>query len=257
VPESDNVTLSVVCVTAYDLIRFTKTLDSVSSIHGNLELLVICPNDDSRTIELVKQESRKIAYPVKLIHDSGTGIYPAMNVGIMNCKGKYVMFWNSGDLSQGASVMSEFLAYLETCDADWGVAQGNFSWRREITLTHQNVMAFVLQSDGYISHQTVFAKKLSLKDLGGFNEKFRVSADMDVITKLFIKCGKPEFFNASIVDVEFPEFSGKNHRRGRYENLIICAKELPLKFKFRALGNAFRKEFGYARNRIFANDPKL
>ena len=164
-PETNRVALSIVCVTAFDLVRFAKTLDSVKNFKGNLELLVICPRNDSHSIALVNRATEIITYPVKLIHDSGAGIYPAMNLGLKNCVGKYVIFWNSGDLSQGDSALSNFLGYLEILDAEWGVAQGSFSWRTSISLTHENIFAFVIQSDGYISHQTVFAKKQSLEDL--------------------------------------------------------------------------------------------
>jgi putative colanic acid biosynthesis glycosyltransferase len=250
VPESNVTVLSIVCVTAFDLIRFSKTFDSVSTFQGNLELLVICPEGDRSVIELVSQESRKMSYPVKIFHDPGTGIYPAMNIGLKNCAGKYVIFWNSGDVSGGNLALSEFISYLESLEVGWGIAQGSFTWRDEIELTQENIFAFFLQAGGYISHQTVFAKKDSLSALGGFNEKFNVSADTDLITKLYIRYGEPVFFTRPVVEVEFPEFSGRHHRRGRIENIVIALTVLPFKFKFQGCKNAIRKEFQYIRRRL-------
>jgi hypothetical protein len=246
-PDFEATVLSIVCVTAFDLNRFSKTLSSISSFRGNLELIVVCPLEDHKVIELVNQESRKMSFRVKLVHDSGTGIYPAMNLGLKSCGGKYVLFWNSGDLSFGNLSLLNFVSYLESVEAGWGVAQGSFTWRDEIRLTQDNIRSFLLQGEGYISHQTVFAKKDSLNVLGGFNEKFNVSADTDIITRLYLLCGEPVFFTQKIAKVEFPEFSGRHHRRARIENMIIAITVLPLELKFQGLKNAIRKEFRYLR----------
>ena len=248
--DSDLAVLSIICVTSFDLNRFSKTLDSVSSFPGKLELVIVCPEDDHQVIELINRKARKMNYRVKLIHDSGKGVYPAMNLGLQSCRGEYVLFWNSGDLSFGNLALLDFTSYLESAEAGWGIAQGSFTWRDEIQLTQENFRSFLLQGDGYVSHQTVFAKKDSLNALGGFNEKFSVSADTDLITKLYMLYGEPVFFTQPIVKVEFPEFSGKHHRRGRIENMIIAFTVLPLKLKFQGLKNALRKEFRYIRGRL-------
>lgn len=250
VVETRQVTLSVVCVTAFDASRLRRTLDSLKNFKGDLELLVICPKDDSLSIGIANQASSSITYRFRVIHDSQVGVYPAMNLGLTNCVGKYVIFWNSGDLSQSNTALSDFISYLVNIDVDWGVAQGSFSWRTGISLTPENIVNFITQSDGYLSHQTIFAKRWSLLDLGGFNEKFRVAADTDAITKLYLTYGKPDFYKSSIVEVEFPEFSGKYHRRGRYENMLICIWTLPFKYKLQALRNALRKEFLYLKKRL-------
>lgn len=237
-------TLSIITVTAFDVHRLERTLESLQQDLHDVELIIVCPQSDEITIQSVKSFSEMVNYPVRAFHDVSIGIYSAMNVGLKYAHGRYIIFWNSGDSANDLAALQEFIHFLKFSDSHWGITQAAFSWRGPQVLTNQNVRSFALQEGGYISHQAVFVKSDTLRNMGGFDTQFKVAADTLLITKLWLK-HEVVFFPQKVVNVEFPNFSGKSNRRGRFENFVIAIKVLPFGYKYFALKSALTRELGY------------
>jgi glycosyltransferase involved in cell wall biosynthesis len=237
-------TLSIIIVSAFDTFRLKKTLDSLSITAKGLELVIVCPENDSITKGLSLDFARNVTYPVFTIHDENLGIYPAMNLGVLNAQGKYVMFWNSGDLSYSEANMADLILALSNSSSPWGVAQGEFDWRPPLELNHRNVRRFIFQSGGYISHQCVYAKKSTIAELGFFDTKFRVAADTKLISELWF-AARPSFIDTVVARVEFPGFSANQQRTGRLENFKIAFEVLPFPGNAIAVMAATSREFLY------------
>jgi glycosyltransferase involved in cell wall biosynthesis len=161
---SDNgrITLSIIIVSAFDSIRLNQTLNSLPTIISGLEIVIVCPTNDVITRDLSVNFSAAATFPVRTVFDENRGIYPAMNLGIMDANGSYIMFWNSGDLCYSEENLAKFILFLRGTPSLWGVAQGEFSWRPSLELNLSNVKRFVFQKNGYISHQCVFAQKSTI-----------------------------------------------------------------------------------------------
>ena len=239
-----NVSLTIITVSAFDCVRLNRTLSSLLSVGPNLELVVVTPRHDFETIRTVKNFETEKNLRLQLIHDEGVGIYEAMNCGLEVAKGRFVTFWNSGDLAIAGTSVGGLLDYLEATTTDWGVFQAKFVWRDALDLTSSNLSRFVLQKGGYVSHQAIYARTDTLRNLGGFDCKYRVAADTKMITQLWLEHDYG-FYNHEVVEVEAPGFSGKMHRLGRLENFRIAWECLPSSSRFLAIGRALRREVGY------------
>lgn len=242
-------TLSIVIVSAYDSIRLNQTLDSLPTDVSGLEVIIVCPKNDVLTQDLSSSFARSVIYPVNIVLDENSGIYPAMNLGIVKASGRYILFWNSGDLCYSLENLSTFLAALSESSSLWGVAQGDFSWRPPLELSLRNVWRFVFQSGGYISHQCVYAQKAIIAELGYFDTKYRVAADAKLISELWL-AAKPSLINIVITQVEFPSFSANQQRTGRAENFKIAMQVLPFPGNVIAIMSAAGREVSYLIRKI-------
>jgi len=245
----EHATLSIIIVSAFDSLRLNKTLESLSITAHGLEVVVVCPENDSVTRDLSSNFARKTKYPVRIIFDNNCGIYPAMNLGALNAAGKYLMFWNSGDLAYSDRNVEKFILLLRDSSFEWGVAQGEFDWRPPLDLNIRNVKKFVSQTGGYISHQCVYARKLTISRLGFFDTKYRVAADTKLISKLWATA-EPGFIETIVARVEFPSFSAAQQRTGRIENFKIALEILSFPVNLMAILSATRREFKYLFRKI-------
>jgi glycosyltransferase involved in cell wall biosynthesis len=242
-------TLSIIIVSAFDSFRLNKTLDSLLIATDGLEVIIVCPEHDAATRDLSSSFARNAKYPVRTIFDENRGIYPAMNLGVVNAGGKYVMFWNSGDLGYSEQNVANFILSLRNLSSPWGVVQGEFDWRPPLELNPRNVRRFVFQSGGYISHQCVYAQKSKIAELGFFDTKYRVAADTKLISKLWFNA-KPSFIETVVARVEFPSFSAVQQRTGRIENFKIALEVLPFPRNVIAIVSAISREFLYLFRKI-------
>jgi hypothetical protein len=241
--------LSVITVAAYDLDRLKTTLNSYIGAPSTVEFILVYPAKDIRTKTYISKFMLENNLQITIVHDLGLGVYAAMNLGSKASMGTYLMFWNAGDSCLLTADLINLTTYLETNKPIWGFTQARFSWRDPQNLTLQNVRNFVLQRGGYVSHQTHFVRKSDFIDLAGFDENYKVAADYKLITQLW-KVSESSFCNLVVVNVEIPNFSARNNRVGRLENLKILFQVIPFKFVIRSLCFILFREFNYGLNRI-------
>ena len=246
---NSNVILSVITVAAYDLDRLKNTLNSYIGAPITIEFILVYPANDIKTETYLNKFMSENNLRITIVRDQGIGVYAAMNLGSKVSIGTYLMFWNAGDYCLSTDELVNFTTYLETNKPIWGFTQARFSWRDPQQLTLQNVKNFALQRGGYVSHQTHFVRKSDFICLGGFDENYTVSADYKLIAQLW-QVSESFFCNLVVVSVEFPNFSARNNRVARLENLKILLQIIPFRFVIPSLYFILLREFSYLLNRI-------
>ena len=87
--------LSIVIVTNLKRDSIVKTLESLPFEH-DVEIVIVTLFENNAKLEnLLKR--KELNLNAKIIYDDGIGIYEAMNLGIENCTGDYVVFINDDD----------------------------------------------------------------------------------------------------------------------------------------------------------------
>lgn len=182
--------LSVVTVVKDDGIGLQRTLTSLgtpqSLTRDDVEWLVV---DGSRDRGLVPKILDRSGWTPRYIWSPPTGVYPAMNVGLAEASGHYVMFLNSGDECASPSSLTTITQHLrrsdplwmygEVCfvDADGGeTIPPPFDYRRE--------KEALFARGRFPPHQGTIAKRDALVDLGGFDTTFQIAADYAVALRM-------------------------------------------------------------------------
>lgn len=242
--------LSIITVASRDPIRLKKTLESLAEIPSEVEHITVIPAFDVATLQ-VWHNFRKINGPgFKLINDSGNGVYPAMNNGILVSSGKYICFWNAGDeLVKTDEPLSEVIDIVKAQEPGWIIVQGIFDWREDMKLSHLELNDFIIHKmEAFISHQTTIVSRRYFNTIGLFSPRFRVASDTAVITQL-VKFSLPLLIEKKLVRVEKPNFASRHHRRARVESLAIAVFHLRGRQRMQALRNIVLNEINMLRGR--------
>lgn len=239
----ENLLLSIVTVSFNDLPRLQETISSLEKLDCRVEHVLVVPSNDLKTREWLRSELTISDFNRTVVFDEGFGIYEAMNLGIAEASGKYVCFWNSGDKLFDTGNFQELLRTLDTSSEPWLLCQSNLEWANKANYDSRSMLQFLLsEPKNFISHQAVLINRLVIKEMGGFNLKYRVAADTELLIKCNNKFGEPRRFDRVVVDVQAPLFASKNNRRARYEVFKISLLRLHRSQKYTALFNLLKRE---------------
>lgn len=181
------------CVTVitatYNLIknkRVKSVKQCIESVHNqtysNVEHIIIDGSSEDGSLDFL-QKYVDLGW-ITLYSEPDNGIYDAMNKGLSKAKGKYINFLNSDDFLHDRQGIEVNVAYLEEHDADYTYADTRVlkTWGRK-TLWRGNISKLLIGT--HYCHQTMFVKTDLLKSMGGFDLSYRVSADSDIMIRLY------------------------------------------------------------------------
>lgn len=185
----DKIPLVTIVTITYNLIEnrrkdfIIQCLDSVRiQDYPNVEHIVIDGASTDGTIELLKEY--ETAGSIRLFSEPDNGVYDAMNKGILHANGKYINFLNSDDFFHNKHAIAHSVSWLEESGADYSFA--------DTILLYENNKTFVWVGDitklpwaSHYCHQSMFVKKQVLEDLNGFDTHYTVSADTDLMIRLY------------------------------------------------------------------------
>lgn len=208
----DSPILTVVTPT-YNLLRadrvatFRQCVESVQNqTYTHIEHLVIDGGSTDGTVKILKQyaELGWISY----ISEPDKGLYNAMNKGIAMAKGKYIAFLNSDDYWHAPNGIEKTIEFLERAQADFSYAPHN-RIRGEKLLGEECPMMSIFYRGMPFCHQTMIISTEKVRECGGFDEQFRVSADFDLITNLILRGAKPVYVPYNFTTYRTDGFSGQ------------------------------------------------
>lgn len=122
--------------------------------------------------------------PGKKISEKDSGIYNAMNKGIANAKGEYLLFLNSGDCLRQEVIDNRIIETLGPEDIIFG------DWSNENGVIQYTQYPNVLSADffilGWLSHQSTFFHRRLFED-DKYDESYLVAGDLEFIARKICK----------------------------------------------------------------------
>jgi glycosyltransferase involved in cell wall biosynthesis len=197
--------LSVVFVTYNNLNDFEKTFQSTKDLeHIICEIIIV----DSSSNTEIAMYAKNLHVNIKVIYlwERPLGIYHAMNSALQKAQNEnWIWYLNPGDILLDSALFTRLLNIASNERADWGFAQALKQLRdvREIfpiEVTDWSSKAVALGKLS-ISHQAMICKVSTLRALGGFDEKYRIAADLKMQIQL-ASYGKPTFLPGVIVGID-------------------------------------------------------
>ena len=109
--------ISIITVVYNDKIKLEETILSViGQTYDNVEFIIIDGSSTDGTINIIKKYEDKIDYWVS---EKDSGIFDAMNKGILASKGDYINFMNAGDFFTKNNLVSEVVNILDSEEIDF------------------------------------------------------------------------------------------------------------------------------------------
>lgn len=205
--------ISVVTVVFNDVENIGKTIESVLSqdiSQSELEYIIIDGGSTDGTIDVVNHYKDRISV---FVSEKDLGIYNAMNKSLPYITGKWCMFINSGDILEKNALK----ALKNNVDAGWnvGIIYGN-TIRSFPKGRMRHRMTFEEGKMPPVCHQSAFIRTDVMKKFG-YDEHYRVCADLDLFKKIFDHHYKFLYVNQDIANYDMCGFSA--------QNMIAFAKE--------------------------------
>ena len=222
----------VVTLVKDDLLEFWETRNSVLKQTFKPKHLVI---DSSESSEIRDTQNQSDLFTI--ITCPPKGIYGAMNQALEYIAREisekyYVVFLNSGDLFESDDVLEMLSLKIEPQDS-W--IYTGYRVHDPVTGTSRiirpvsNTSSSQLYARNPINHQSLFVLTSALRDVGQFDESYRVAADWDYITRLR-KITEGRFIDIVSTRFALGGFSSINRKVGNKELLRLRSKYLPNSF---------------------------
>lgn len=180
----NNPKLSIITVNYNNLVGLRRTLDSVlKQTWQEFEYIVIDGGSTDGSTEYLQSKSEHFTYWVS---EKDSGIYNAMNKGIVQAQGEYLLFLNSGDHLYNENVLSENQHLLVGSDLIC-FNMLVFVENSKIITAKPTTLRFSDLYLGTIPHQATFIKNELFNIIGLYDEKLRVVSDWKFfISALFL-----------------------------------------------------------------------
>ncbi|MAT90649.1 MAG: glycosyl transferase [Flavobacteriaceae bacterium] len=176
--------LTIITVNYNNEVGLRRTLESVfSQSDPSFETIVIDGNSTDGSQEVLQSFDAQLT---KWSSEPDQGVYDAMNKGIAQASGEYVLFLNSGDHFYAEDVCEKAMPHLEGAEIiafDVQLVAADFQRKK----THPNTMTFGYLYEDTLAHQSTVIKRTLLADLGGYDTTLKIASDWKFFLKAFVE----------------------------------------------------------------------
>ena len=182
---------SIVTVVRNDLEGLRKSRASLDAqIYKNWQHIIVDGASTDGTVEFISTLPQN---NTTFISEPDSGIYSAMNKAWKIAqRDSYVYYLNARDIfATSESLLFASATFDQESKSGWGcttheeIQKNGEGW--VCKLVSPPSIANQLYAFGYRSHQGVIMKASFIRELGGFNENYRLAADWDLIAKALQK----------------------------------------------------------------------
>lgn len=181
--------VTVVTVTYNCELLIEETIKSViNQDYEDLEYIIVDGVSSDKTLDVINRYSANIDL---IISERDTGIFDAMNKGIFQSTGDWIIFINAGDyLSENTTISDIFKNTF--FEEKTGIIYGDYLYREKDSDQWVYMIArpFFEKKAKYkkmgICHQSIFVRA-SLAKANPFDTSFKVAADYNMIYSLFFQ----------------------------------------------------------------------
>lgn len=219
--------LSIITINSNNATGLQKTMESVfSQSFADYEYIVIDGGSTDGSKEIIENHADKLSYWVS---EKDKGIYHAMNKGITNANGEYLLFLNSGDFYIEKEVLSNIMRQISGSDIIYGnliIKEAHQEWLKE----YPSKLTFNYFYNDSIPHSGAAFIKLNLfKKIGYYDETLKITSDWKFYLKaLFIYNASYKYINETISVFPYDGISSKIENR----SLLQQEKQLILNNEF-------------------------
>jgi putative colanic acid biosynthesis glycosyltransferase len=195
------VKFSIVTINRNNEKGLADTLESVKSqLFTDYELIVVDGGSTDGSLKCIDEYSSVIS---KVIHQEGRGIYQAMNLGLVNCHGEFVIFMNSGDSFYNELTLEisskhcidEMCVYFGRAKIIW---KDELSWITPSIEEDIDINKWLRKN--LPSHQSIYFPKCFYK-ANLYDEKFKICGDLEYKLRAQRALGKFNFIDSYPISV--------------------------------------------------------
>lgn len=200
-----------------------QCLESVQMQEGvSVEHIIVDGCSTDGTLSLVKNHLNK-HHPQRILSMKDSGIYDAMNRGIVMAEGDYIVFLNSDDFYHNPSGLSRSVAELRHTQCDFSFAPVHII--DESLAFHPHIYPSEFIREIFIrsvfSHQSMLVRRNLMLQMHGFDLNYRSAADYDFVLRMILSGYHGCYVNQDFVSYRMIGISSTNQDFSRFETALI------------------------------------
>lgn len=199
--ELPKITIVTVCYNCKEYIEGTL-LSVINQDYRNIEYIIVDGASTDGTLEIINSIIKDLETIVKLISEPDNGIYDAMNKGLENASGDWIIFMNGGDKFASSKVLSEIfnspndyegiaVLYGDTIQKYNGIGSFHRSYAN----------ADCERVYGNVCHQATLVRSELWKKVG-FPMAYRICADFASLKMIYKLGGKFQYLPITIAEFD-------------------------------------------------------
>lgn len=180
--------ISIITIVKDHTVGLKETLKSLAEQNYlDWELRIVVGKSSDSTLDVARDYAISDSR-IKVIEQSGLGIFQAMNQGIANANGEFIWFMNAGDRFADSLVLR--MAIEEISEANAGVVIGGYRIGSSIQgKTYSNSRKRISDLNFAFSrrggcHQAMIFRTSIVKELGGYSAAYALNSDFDLVLKV-------------------------------------------------------------------------
>ena len=204
--------ISIITITYNSAKTLPRALASVlGQTYSDIEHIIVDGASTDGTLELI-QSYAKNHTNVKWVSEKDNGIYDALNKGIRMATGDVIGFLHSDDILYSPDSIEQIAAAFESTHAD--VVYGDLQYcNGDKVVRRWKSNAFyprALKFGWMPPHPTVYVRREVYEQIGPYDDWFRISADYDMMLRIFTAGYKTHYIPEVLVSMETGGASNKN-----------------------------------------------
>jgi len=164
------------------------------------------------------------------LSEPDTGIYNAMNKGIVNSNGEYLLFLNSGDYLCNSDVLKKVFNKESIADIIYGNMQIDYGNGKIEFGKMPSKLTFKQMYLDTLWHPVSFIKRSLFQTYGLYNEKYKMVADYDFFFNVIIMKSIPTQYidmDVSVFNMEGVSSLATNKEKEQQERKMVMQSYLP------------------------------
>ena len=203
--------ISIITITYNSAKTLPRALESVQSqTYGDIEHIIVDGASTDGTVEIIKNYSKgpsdKVpsTKEVRWVSEPDGGIYDALNKGIRMATGDVIGFLHSDDVLYSPDSIGQIAAAFESSKAD--VVYGDLQYCNGDKVTRRwrsNAFKPSSLKFGWMPpHPTLYVRREVYEQVGEYDSWFRISADYDMVLRIFSAGYKTHYIPQVLVSME-------------------------------------------------------
>lgn len=191
--------LSIITINRNNAEGLRKTIESVvSQTFTDYEYIVIDGVSTDGSVDIIKQHTDKINYWVS---EPDSGIYNAMNKGVLKAKGEYLLFLNSGDILAARNTLATVIVNMEDgVDILSGYVREKNDGGKDKYPPENFTFRYLYYKN--IPHQAEFIRRELLVAFGLYNENFMILSDNEFNVKALMNNANYRYIDVLVAYVD-------------------------------------------------------
>ena len=178
--------ISVVTVTLNSRLHLAETIQSVlSQGYDDLEYLIVDGGSTDGTVDLIREQADRDPR-IRWTSEPDAGIADAFNKGIRRASGDLIGIINADDRYLPGALAAVAAAYAAHPDCD--VFHGDmvrYEGETPLFLLKPTPVETHIWREMPLNHPTTFVTRRAYERVGGFDRRFRVAMDYDLVLRLY------------------------------------------------------------------------